>query len=241
VSQLREHRDAHAFTGLPRSPVAHAQCVLSPSGSARVCYGRVSKCGGKAGSSLPDSVRRHGSSPRTPATVTVTSSSPTRGLMAYTNTQIYLIGPRGMRSSGVVAVDGGSRVIVWPQGHSRPAPHARAAGLTLTLDSACVGCMADDACPFFTALARDLGFPCASGVPQGERVVHLRSNIILFEDPSGVAGSGWPSGGEDPANGLVGYDGSPRSAVVYRSTCTLPATEHSVCTTSLNDVIRRYG
>jgi len=52
--------------------------------------------------------------------------------------------------------------------------------------------------------------------------LRLRSNVILFEDPPGVAGSGWPSGGPDPANGLVEYTGSPENGVVYRSTCTLP-------------------
>jgi len=182
-----------------------------------------------------------GASPRTPGTLTVGSSSPTSGLAAYTNTQIYLVGLRGMRCSGLVAVDGGSQVIAWPAGQSRPGPHARTDGLTLSLEPACAGCKAEDACPFFTALARDLGFPCTSGVPRGERVHPLRSNDVLFEDPPGVAGSGWPSGGPDPANGLVGYTGSPKNGVVYRSTCTLPAREHSLCTTSLNDVIHRYG
>jgi hypothetical protein len=182
-----------------------------------------------------------GPSPRTPTTVTVSSSSPTRGLVAYTNTQIYLVGPQGMRCSGLVAVDGGSQVIVWPADRGRPDPHARTDGLTLSLEPACAGCKAEDVCPFFTALARDLGFPCASGVPRGERVYRLRSDVVLFEDPPGVAGSGWPSGGPDPANGLVGYTGSPENDVVYRSTCTLPASKHAVCTTSLNDVISRYG
>lgn len=182
-----------------------------------------------------------GPSPRTPATVTVSSSSPTRGLVAYTNTQMYLIGPQGMRCSGIVAADGGSGVIAWPQGQRSPGPHSHTAGLKLSLEPACASCRAEDACPFFTALARDLGFPCASGVPPGEHVYRLRSNIILFEDPPRVAGSGWPSGGPDPANGLVGYTGSPENGLVYRSTCTLPASDHSICTTSLNDVIRRYA
>jgi hypothetical protein len=68
----------------------------------------------------------------------------------------------------------------------------------------------------------------------------LKYNVFLFEDAPGVAGSGWPSGGSDPANGLVGYDSSEDDAV-YRSTCTLPAGDHALCTTSLNDVLRRYG
>lgn len=180
-----------------------------------------------------------GSSPRTPLTLTLGSGA--GGLIAYTNTQAYLLGPRGMRCSGLVAVDGGSQVVVWPQGYARPGLHAHSAGLTLTLDPACVSCKAGDACPFFTELARRLDFPCTSGVPVGERVYRLRSNLDLFEDPPGVAGSGWPSGGPDPANGLVGYAGNGLDGAVYRSTCTLPASQHTVCTASLNYIISRYG
>jgi len=44
-----------------------------------------------------------------------------------------------------------------------------------------------------------------------------------------------------PANGVVGTHGNARDALVYRSTCTLPAAEHAICTESLNDVIVRYG
>jgi hypothetical protein len=146
-----------------------------------------------------------------------------------------------MRCSGRLGTDGGSQVIVWPQHHGRPTAHARTDGLTLTLDPACAGCKAQDACPFFTALARHLGFPCMSAVPQGERVYRPRSEVALFRDPPEVAGSGWPSGGPDPASGVVGYTGSAASGLVYRSTCTLPASDHSDCTTSLNDVINRYG
>ena len=146
-----------------------------------------------------------------------------------------------MRCSGIAAVDGGSQVIVWPQGHSHPSFHSHAAGLTLTLDPACAGCKAGDACPFFTGLARQLGFPCSSGIPAGERVYRDRTNLVFFEDFRGTAGSGWPSGGPYPANGLVGYTGNGLNGEVYRSTCTLPALQHSICTASLNDVIGRYG
>lgn len=174
-------------------------------------------------------------------TLSINSSSSTGGLVAYTNTEIYLIGPQGMRCSGLLANDGGSQVIAWPQHQSRPTAHAHTDGLTLTLDPACSGCKAQDACPFFTAFARHLGFPCTSGVPQGERVDRLRSDVALFTDPPEVAGSGWPSGGPDPASGVVGYSGSPENGLVYRATCTLPAIDHSACTISVNDVIRRYG
>jgi hypothetical protein len=210
--------------------------VLSPStvtASVRVSAVDVVRCPTQFG--VPGPVRR------TPATVNITSSSSTRVLVAYTNTASYLVGPRGMRCSGGVGADSTSLIVVWPRGQARPGIHARTDGLTLLLDPACVGCQAGDACPFFRALARRLGFPCTSGIAAGERVSRPAPTLALFEDPPGVAGSGWPSGGPDPANGVVGSTGIASDVLVYRSTCTLPAREHGICTTSLNDVIRRYG
>jgi hypothetical protein len=164
-----------------------------------------------------------------------------RGLVAYSNSQLVLIGPAGMKCSGIVATDGGSQVVAWHRGHSRPGQHSHIDGLTLNIDPSCAGCKADDACPFFTAFASAEGFPCAAGVPAGEQVHRVGSDIAEFQDPAGVAGSGWPSGGPDPANGVVGLSGPAGNQAVYRSTCTLPASEHSVCTVSLNDVLSRYG
>ena len=169
------------------------------------------------------------------------SPSSVRGLVAYSNSQVFLIGPAGLACSGIVAVDGGQLVTTWPRGHAAPRQHTRSDGQTLWLDPACAGCKAADACPFFRTLAASLGFPCTHGVATGERVYHLSSRITLFEDPPGVAGSGWPSSGPDPANGVVGLQGNPAFPLVYRSTCTLPASQHRTCTVSLNDVITRYG
>jgi hypothetical protein len=176
-----------------------------------------------------------------PSTVEVSASGATHGLVAYTNTELFLVGPRGLRCSGLVAADGGSEVIAWAPGARKPALHSHGIGLTLNIDPACAGCKAEDACPFFTAVARMLGFPCSLGVPPKELVSRPRADLALFEDPPGVAGSGWPSGGPYPANGVVGMRGSPRDGSVYRSTCTLPAADHAICTESLNDVIARYG
>jgi hypothetical protein len=177
-----------------------------------------------------------------PGTVAITGGGPTHGLVAYTNTELFLIGPRGLRCSGIVAADGGSQVIAWAAGQPKPGLRSHGVGLTLTIDPACAGCRAADACPFFTAFARTLGFPCGDGVPAGEIVTRRSPSLALFEDPPGVVGSGWPSGGPYPANGVVGTRGSPAGdALVYRSTCTLPSADHAICSESLNDVIARYG
>jgi hypothetical protein len=178
---------------------------------------------------------------RAPASLAVDAAGPTHGLVAYTNTSLFLIAPRGLRCSGIVAADGGTQVVVWAAGEPRPQPHSRGIGLTLSVDPACASCRANDACPFFTTLARQAGFPCAAGIPAGERVLRPSRSVALFEDPPGVRGSGWPSGGRFPANGVVGTLPSSIEALVYRATCTLPAADHAICTESLNDVIARHG
>jgi hypothetical protein len=175
-----------------------------------------------------------------PATVAVRGAPrSTAGLAAYTNTDLFLIAPAGMACSGLVGADGGATVTVWKRGQRAPRQHSTGDGLTLNVIPACVGCMAEEACPFFPAFARTLGFPCTSGIPAGERVDHLTAEEAAFEDPPGVAGDGFPSGGPDPANGLVGIHG--KYGVVYNATCTLPQRMHAACTTSLNDVLARYG
>jgi hypothetical protein len=183
-----------------------------------------------------------GKHPSGPSGISVSAAGSADGLVAYSNTEVFLLGPRGLRCSGIVAADGGSGVIVWAQGQPKPGLHSHGAGLTLDLEPACAGCRADDACPFFQAFARKLGFPCAAGVPPGEIHALIGRDVATFEDPPGVAGSGWPSGGRLPANGVVGVRGATvADALVYRSTCTLPAADHAICTESLNDVIARYG
>jgi len=186
-----------------------------------------------------------GSTPSPPAAVRVLGSpASTAGLSAYSNGEQLIVGPAGMSCHGQLAQDGGAELLVWPKRKRRPGRHAHTAGLSLFADPACIGCQADDACPFFAAFARKLGFPCSTGVPVGETVDRRGSHLVLFEDPAGIAGDGWPSGGPDPANGLVAIHGGlgveAPARTVYRATCTLPQRAHATCRTSLDDLIARY-
>jgi len=185
------------------------------------------------GSSLPARLRVLGS----PGTVA--------GLVAYTNTELFLVGPARMSCSGVISPDGSTKLLLWPRGKRLPQQDSDEDGITLLSAPACVGCQAEYACPFFAAFARRLGFPCTTGVPSREKVTRPDPHLVLFRDPRGVAGDGWPSGGPDPANGTVLIQGSlkpgPHERSVYRSTCTLPAIDDPICTVSLNDTIARYG
>jgi hypothetical protein len=159
-----------------------------------------------------------------------------RGLAAYTDSIDFLLGPRGMACHGIVAADGGRGLSVWRGGGSAPRQHSRRDGLTLSVEPACASCRAGEACPFFTALAASLGWPCHAVAPAREVVVRQGARLVLFTDPPGVAGDGWPSGGPDPANGLAELVGGPNNEVA-RATCTLPAADRRTCTTSLNAIL----
>jgi hypothetical protein len=221
---------ASASASVARAPrwAAHATATTIP-----VVRCRTVTVGGP-GSSLPSRIRVLG----TPRTVA--------GLVAYTNAELFLVGPARMNCSGLIYQDGSTHLLVWPRGKRQPPQqHSDEDGITLVSAPACAGCEAEYACPFFAALARGLGFPCATRVPARETVTRPDSRLVLFQDPRRVAGDGWPSGGPDPANGTVVIQGSvhpgPHERAVYRATCTLPARDRSLCTVSLDDTIARYG
>jgi hypothetical protein len=177
--------------------------------------------------------------PRVPMSLRVSRAAAARHLVAYTNTRLFLLGPARMSCSGIVAADGGTQVLLWPRGERPPTPSSRGSSLVLELEPACTSCRAGSACPFFPALARQFEFPCHTGIPPGERVERPSSGVVLFEDPAGVRGSGLGSGGDDATNGVAAVVG-PEQEVV-RATCTLPARQRAICTTSLDDVLRRYA
>jgi len=81
---------------------------------------------------------------------------------------------------------------------------------------------------------------CPQTRPDEESTYQISSGVIGFEDPTDVAGDGNPSGGPFPANGVMTYysdapDGS------WLDTCTLPASEHALCTVVLNTFVSFYG
>jgi hypothetical protein len=146
-----------------------------------------------------------------------------------------------MQCSGVVGEDSCSSLVVWPKGVTKPASHSPSDGITLTVYPLCASGRAAIACPFFPKFAASLTFPCSTtSLPRGENEYVIDANATTFQDPPGVPGDGWPSGGSDSANGIVGINPSQES-LVYRATCTLPKSETWICTVSLNDVFDRYG
>jgi hypothetical protein len=96
-----------------------------------------------------------------------------------------------------------------------------------------------DTCTFFPELIADL--PCYSKIPAREQVTRVAAYSVLFEDPPGVRGNGFPSGGPYPAASLlmVHPKGSSQPIAAHQETCTLPQVQHALCTTILSDFRRR--
>ena len=165
--------------------------------------------------------------------------SDTRGIMR-------LIGPKGWNCRASYGADGQGGIDVFPAAErtSSGAPFAELSEAIVGHEtSACVGCATTQACVLFTsaaAAAVQNGYPVCSSAPPGQQATQLSATAVAFEDPPGVQGAGNPSGGTNPADGVMTYapysnDGS------WIETCTLPVSDHSLCQLSLNLFVRRYG
>jgi hypothetical protein len=165
-----------------------------------------------------------------------------------------MIGPTGWTCHGMYGADGSGGLVIAPPGESVPAdPDAGWHLAASSADQAIVGYEtgaspvqgAALACPLFPAAAAtntsDLGRACPVTRPAQETVDQPASDEAGFEDPPGVAGDGIPSGGQDPANGVLLYLPRQNGASASLATCTLPAAKHVVCTAILNHFAALYG
>jgi hypothetical protein len=178
-----------------------------------------------------------------PATVDESvPSSLASGLAVYTDglNLIQIIAPTGWKCSAQVGADGSSGLEVYPASDTEvPSNYTEKwnpddEALVGSQTSACSNCGTGQACPYFasanTAWVTNNGRPCPGARPPRESVEQLSARAIGFEDPPGVAGAGEPSGGLYPANGVMTY----LSPTTYNETCTLPQSQHDICTASLN-------
>lgn len=191
-----------------------------------------------------------------PATMSATlpSSVPASQLSFYaaSTDNLTIMAPSGWSCQATVAVDGGGSITVLPPSESGglSAEQLSATGdpqaVTATTTGGCQGCAYGVACPFFTASAlgpladEGNGLTCR-GVPSGEDASMVSSTEAVFFDPAGVAGTGDPSGGPYPANGVVILQGPTSGAEsdTFTATCTLPEQDHALCTAILNDFSSR--
>lgn len=154
-----------------------------------------------------------------------------RGYVFYANQALAVLAPTGWRCKGAVGADGSGYVEV-----------TASAGRAIEGQegSVCPACNFAIACPLFPAakaLQPELG--CPSTPPNDERTYKLSKIAIAFEDPPGVHGTGNPSGGQNPANGVVIYSAGPPDQAL-EETCTLPNDAHTQCAAVLNDFTARY-
>lgn len=123
---------------------------------------------------------------QTPPSVAVLGRpASTHGLVAYTNTFDYLIGPAGMQCAGVVAVDGGTLIVVWPRrpqasrARTRSRSHARAGPSVRRLQGG--RCM-----PVLLAVCR----PGATLLPEWRNSAR-RGRLRPYQEHDAVRGSPW--------------------------------------------------
>jgi hypothetical protein len=191
----------------------------------------------------------------TTATVPLPSSAivdvpPTlaKTMVVYSDTHsiLMLLAPKGWTCKASFGADGSGDMTILPAEETLPsgklAPPSSAQAITAGETGGSPVQAAFQACAFFPAAAQaleaDLEQSCSS--PASESLDQISASAVAFEDPAGIVGTGSPSGGENPANGVITYsaDKGPGS---YTSTCTLPQDEHDRCTASLNYFISVYG
>ena len=167
---------------------------------------------------------------------------------------LMLVGPTvGWTCTGTFGADGSGMMALAPVGTSVPAggtvwhlPASSSTQAIVALESGGSTVQgAALACPLFGAAKattqQNLGKGCESTSPPKEHVVTASSTQVGFQDPAGVAGVGFPSGGQNAANGVMLYQPKPTEPTAYEATCTLPAAQLDLCTAVLNHFAATFG
>jgi hypothetical protein len=175
-------------------------------------------------------------------------------IAVYTDAQgeMQIMAPTGWACSASIGADGSSELAAFPEGQPSPMSPGSTSDtgeqVVGSQASACSSCNYAQTTPVFTAAANQCaidyaGTPSACPGPYaGESIDPIGDGIVGFLDPAGVKGSGAGSGGAYPANGVVTYHpGSDGSQPSYIETCTLPDSQHSLCTAALDDFVLAYG
>jgi hypothetical protein len=197
----------------------------------------------------------YGVSPTSTVVIPPTISESVPGALAkqlavYTTQDgsMKVLGPAGWTCTALVAADGNRRVGVYPpsQGdpNSQPFQASSAQAVLGSQTGGCEGCAVRQASSLFATAASDCAAQFQGSVcntkPSAESVEQIDDGVVGFLDPPGVAGSGNPSGGPYPANGVMTYHTSSFTRS-YVDTCTLPSSDHALCTAILNNFVQSYG
>ena len=161
---------------------------------------------------------------------------------------MQVIGPKDWQCAASYGADGGGGLQVYSPNEEAPSGSAFSNQSAEAVEGheTSVGLLnrLEQACPLFpsaaVALESEYQLSCSETKPAEEQSTQLSSTVVEFEDPPGVVGDGDPSGGPYPANGVMIYiPGSDNGS--WTETCTLPASEHSLCTLSLNQFVSSYA
>lgn len=157
-----------------------------------------------------------------------------------------VLAPRGWKCKVQVGADASSAVTIYPAGAS---PGSKTA-ISVQSSPACQGCVWGLVCDLVPGAAKQVGVDqpaCQSTRPKRELVKFESGkpnatgpvqDVVVFQDPPGVKGDGVPSGGADPANGVLLYDWSKQAGgAASLETCTLPTSQFDVCSAS----VRNFG
>jgi hypothetical protein len=192
--------------------------VVAP--QARAASVRVVRCRTSYGASQPTKTL--------PQLVgTQLSASQAARLTFYGNNELLVLAPAAWSCSGQIGADGSAGMLIT---HGQEAVGVQAVPYTS-------GVGASEACALFADARPPVR--CFDHPPRQERVSHLSRTAVAFEDPPGVHGTGDPSGGQLPANGVMLYNPSPAAGFFYQETCVLPASQHNTCSVLLNDALAR--
>lgn len=192
-----------------------------------------------------------------PAAISVrVPSSEATDLAAYGDPAgiMLLVGPKdGWTCHGLYGADGSGGLLISPTGE--PVPSDPDAGWHPSVSSSTQAIVGYEtggsavqgavlACSLFGAAAtlytQSFSKSCLAR-PAQESVTTISAVADGFEDPAGVAGDGIPSGGQNAANGVVLYEPKVDEPTAYSATCTLPASQHALCTAVLNYFVASYG
>jgi len=185
--------------------------------------------------------------PPIPTSMTATLTPAVAALVTfYGNGTLTVLGPRDWNCSAAVGADGSALMTITPPGRAglseSPSPDDQA--VTASSGGACVGCIASMACGLFPEawhLFAQPGDACPAKPPNGELVSRPRPRSAVFEDPPGVAGTGYPSGGKYRALGFLVFDPGTEAGVdlpsALKLTCTLPDSMARIC----DEVIEGVG
>ena len=176
--------------------------------------------------------------PRLPGRLSVSAgASAVTGLDAYSNGDLFLLAPAGLRCHALVGADGGASIVIT----AGSTTHVREPAVTAYFADT-PGTAGSLACPLFPSAAQQLsGQPCPRSKPAGESTYSPGHGSLYFTDPPHVHGDGAPSGRADPPPGALAFVAATKglNGFAFVATCTLPAREHGRCATILRDALTR--